>query len=308
MAEITASMVKELREKTDAPMMECKKALAEAAGDLARAEEILRVKLGNKASKAATRVAAEGVVALWIADDAKLGALVEVNSETDFVARNDDFLAFARTLAERAGTQAPADVDALMQLSIDGGTAEQMRTALVGRIGENITVRRFARVQAKGRLASYVHGGSKIGVLVDLVGGDDALARDLAMHIAASKPKALSREGVPAADVERERSIAQQKADEEQAKAKAEGKSGKPPEIVAKMVDGAVQKYLKEVTLLGQPFVKDDKQTVEQLLKARGAQVAQFVLFVVGEGIERRQSDFAAEVAAQAAAAAGKAP
>jgi len=174
-------------------------------------------------------------------------------------------------------------VDALTQLSIDGGTVEQVRTALVGRIGENITVRRFARLQAKGRLASYVHGGSKIGVMVDLVGGDDTLARDLAMHIAASKPRALSREGVPAADVERERSIAQQKADEEQAKAKAEGKAGKPPEIVAKMVDGAVQKYLKEVTLLGQPFVKDDKQTVEQLLKARGAQVAQFALFVVGD-------------------------
>ncbi|MDT3680619.1 MAG: translation elongation factor Ts [Burkholderiaceae bacterium] len=306
MTAITASMVKELREKTDAPMMECKKALAEAGGDLGRAEEILRVKLGNKASKAAARVAAEGVVALWIADDAKLGALVEVNSETDFVAKNDDFLAFARALAERVGTQAPADVDALTQLSIDGGTVEQVRTALVGRIGENITVRRFARLQAKGRLASYVHGGSKIGVMVDLVGGDDTLARDLAMHIAASKPRALSREGVPAADVERERSIAQQKADEEQAKAKAEGKAGKPPEIVAKMVDGAVQKYLKEVTLLGQPFVKDDKQTVEQLLKARGAQVAQFVLFVVGEGIERKQSDFAAEVAAQAAAAAGR--
>ncbi|MCD6680715.1 MAG: translation elongation factor Ts [Burkholderiaceae bacterium] len=306
MTAITASMVKELREKTDAPMMECKKALAEAGGDLARAEEILRVKLGNKASKAAARVAAEGVVALWIADDAKLGALDEDNSETDFVAKNDDFLAFARTLAERVGTQAPADVDALSQLPIDGGTVEQVRTALVGRIGENISVRRFVRLQAKGRLASYVHGGSKIGVMVDLVGGDDALARDLAMHIAASKPRALSREGVPAADVERERSIAQQKADEEQARAKAEGKAGKPAEIVAKMVDGAVQKYLKEVTLLGQPFVKDDKQTVEQLLKARGAQVAQFVLFVVGEGIERKQSDFAAEVAAQAAAAAGR--
>ncbi len=303
MTAITASMVKELREKTDAPMMECKKALTEAGGDLVRAEEILRVKLGSKASKAAARVAAEGVVALWIADDGKLGALVEVNSETDFVARNDDFLAFARTLAERVGTQAPADVDALARLPIDGGTVEQVRTALVGRIGENITVRRFARLQAKGQLASYVHGGSKIGVLVDLVGGDEALARDLAMHIAASKPKALSRDGVPAADVERERSIAQQKADEEQAKAKAEGKPGKPPEIVQRMVDGAVQKYLKEVTLLGQPFVKDDKQTVEQLLASRGAQVAQFVLFVVGEGIERRQSDFAAEVAAQAAAA-----
>jgi len=306
MTAITASMVKELREKTDAPMMECKKALAEADGDIGRAEEILRVKLGNKASKAASRVAAEGVVALWIADDAKLGALVEVNSETDFVAKNDDFLAFARTLAERVGTQAPADVEALARLPIEGGSVEQVRTALVGRIGENIGVRRFVRLQARGRLASYVHGGSKIGVLVDLVGGDDALARDLAMHVAASKPKALSREGVPTADVERERSIAQQKADEEQAKSKAEGKPGKTPEIVAKMVEGAVQKYLKEVTLLGQPFVKDDKQTVEQLLKARGAQVAQFALFVVGEGIERKQSDFAAEVAAQAAAAAGR--
>src|SRR5690606_7045520 len=221
MTAITASMVKELREKTDAPMMECKKALAEAGGDLARAEEILRVKLGNKASKAAARVAAEGIVAVWIADDAKLGALVEVNSETDFVARNDDFVAFARTLAERVATQAPADVDALAQLPIDGGTVEQVRTALVGRIGENITVRRFARIEAKGRLTSYVHGGSKIGVLVDVVGGDEALGRDLAMHIAASKPKSLSRDGVPAEDVERERSIAQQKAAEEQAKAQA---------------------------------------------------------------------------------------
>jgi len=306
MTAITASMVKELREKTDAPMMECKKALTEAGGDLARAEEILRVKLGSKASKAAARVAAEGVVAVWISDDARRGALVEVNSETDFVARNDDFLAFAGTLAERVGTQAPADVEALSQLAIDGGTVEQVRTALVGRIGENITIRRFARLEAKGRLTSYVHGGSKIGVLVDVVGGDEALGRDLAMHIAASKPKSLSRDGVPAEDVERERSIAQQKAAEEQAKAQAEGKPGKSPEIVAKMVEGAVQKYLKEVTLLGQPFVKDDKQTIEQLLKTRGAQVAQFSLFVVGEGIERRQADFAAEVAAQAAAAAGR--
>ncbi len=306
MTAITASMVKELREKTDAPMMECKKALTEAGGDLARAEEILRVKLGNKASKAASRVAAEGIVAAWIADDAKLGALVEVNSETDFVAKNDDFVAFGRTLAERVGTQAPADVDALAQTQIEGGTVDQVRTALVGRIGENITVRRFARIEAQGRLTSYVHGGSKIGVLVDVVGGDEALGRDLAMHIAASKPKSLSRDGVPAEDVERERSIAQQKAAEEQAKAQAEGKPGKSPEILAKMVEGAVQKYLKEVTLLGQPFVKDDKQTIEQLLKARGAQVAQFVLFVVGEGIERKQADFAAEVAAQAAAASGR--
>ncbi len=306
MTAITASMVKELREKTDAPMMECKKALTEAGGDLARAEEILRVKLGNKASKAAARVTAEGIVGVWLAGDGQLGAIVEVNCETDFVAKNDDFLAFVRTLAERVGRQAPADVAALSALPIDGGTVEQVRTALVGRIGENITVRRFERVQAKGRLASYVHGGAKIGVLVDLVGGDEALARDLAMHVAASKPRALSRDGVPAQDVEHERSIAEQKAAEEQAKAKAEGKPGKPPEIVAKMVDGAVQKFLKEVTLLGQPFVKDDKHTVEQLLKSRGAQVAHFVLYVVGEGIERKQTDFAAEVAAQAAAAAAR--
>ena len=296
MAEITASMVKELREKTDAPMMECKKALAEAGGDLARAEEILRVKLGNKASRAATRVTAEGVVGIWLSDDRKLGAIVEVNCETDFVARNDDFLAFVRGLAELVARRDPADVAALSALPMGEATVETTRSALVGRIGENMSIRRFARIPAEGRLSSYVHGGSKIGVLIDVDGGDEALAKDLAMHIAAGKPKALSKEGVPAADVERERSIATQKAAE----------SGKPAEIVAKMVEGTVQKYLKEVTLLGQPFVKDDKLTVEQLLKQRGARVARFELYVVGEGIEKRQSDFAAEVAAQAAAAAGR--
>ncbi len=306
MAAITASMVKELREKTDAPMMECKKALTEADGDLGRAEEILRVKLGNKASKAAARVAAEGVVAVWIADDARLGALVEVNSETDFVARNEDFLAFAATLAEQVGRNAPADPEALALLPIDGGTVEEVRTALVGRIGENISVRRFARIEAQGRLNAYVHGGAKIAAIVDLVDGDDVLARDIAMHIAASKPRALSREGVPAEDIERERSIARQKADEEQEKLKAAGKPGKPEEIIAKMIDGTVQKFLKEVTLLGQVFVKDDKQTIQQLLDARKAQVANFVLYIVGEGIERKQADFAAEVAAQAAAAGGQ--
>ncbi|MCL4185690.1 MAG: elongation factor Ts [Burkholderiaceae bacterium] len=296
MAEITASMVKELREKTDAPMMECKKALAEAGGDLARAEEILRVKLGNKASRAATRVTAEGVVGIWLSDDRKLGAIVEVNCETDFVARNDDFLAFVRELAELVARRDPADVAALSALPMGEATVETTRSALVGRIGENMSIRRFARIPAEGRLSSYVHGGSKIGVLIDVDGGDEALAKDLAMHIAAGKPKALSKEGVPAADVERERSIATQKAAE----------SGKPAEIVAKMVEGTVQKYLKEVTLLGQPFVKDDKLTVEQLLKQRGARVARFELYVVGEGIEKKQSDFAAEVAAQAAAAAGR--
>nr|HMN65356.1 translation elongation factor Ts [Burkholderiaceae bacterium] len=260
------------------------------------AEEILRVKLGNKASKAAARVTAEGVVGIWLSDDRKLGAIVEVNCETDFVAKNDDFLAFTRDVAALVASANPADVAALSALPMGAGTVESVRTALVGRIGENMSIRRFARVAAQGRLASYVHGGSKIGVLIDVDGGDEALAKDLAMHIAAGKPKALSKEGVPADDVQRERSIAQQKAAE----------SGKPAEIVAKMVEGAVQKYLKEVTLLGQPFVKDDKLTVEQLLKQRGARVARFELYVVGEGIEKKQSDFAAEVAAQAAAAAAR--
>ncbi len=293
MADITASMVKELREKTDAPMMECKKALTEAAGDMAKAEEILRVKLGSKASKAASRVTAEGIVGLFIADDAKLGAMVELNCETDFVAKNDDFIALAASLAKLVAQNNPADVAALSALEVNGESIETIRTALIGKIGENLSIRRFVRIEAQGQLSSYVHGGSKIGVLVDLVGGSSDLAKDLAMHIAANKPKSLSLEGVPADDVARERSIAQQKAAE----------SGKPAEIVAKMVEGAVQKYLKEVTLLGQPFVKDDKVTVEQLLKAKSASVPTFTLYVVGEGIEKKVSDFAAEVAAQAAAA-----
>jgi elongation factor Ts len=295
MAEITAAMVKELREKTDAPMMECKKALTEAEGDMDRAEEILRVKLGNKASKAAARVAAEGVVGIHVSADGKSAAMVELNSETDFVAKNDDFLKLASDLAVLVAERRPADVEALSALPMGDTTVDEYRKALIGRIGENMSIRRFARFDAQGSIASYLHGGAKIGVLVDLVGGDETLAKDLAMHIAASKPKALSKDGVPAADIERERSIAEQKAAE----------SGKPAEIVAKMVDGTVQKYLKEVTLLGQIFVKDPdgKQTIEQLLKARGAQVAAFSLYVVGEGIEKKQTDFAAEVAAQAAAA-----
>jgi elongation factor Ts len=296
MAEITAGMVKELREKTDAPMMECKKALTEAGGDLAKAEEILRVKLGNKAGKAASRVTAEGIVGVHLAADGKVAAMVELNCETDFVAKNDDFQAFAKSLAALVARASPADVAALSALELDGGTVEAKRTALIGRIGENMTIRRFVRIAAKGRVASYVHGGSRIGVLVDVEGGDDALAKDLAMQIAASKPVALDRGGVPSELIDKERSIATQKAAE----------SGKPAEIVAKMVEGTVQKYLKEVTLLGQPFVKDDKQTVEQLLKARGAKVHAFTLYVVGEGIEKKQSDFAAEVAAQAAAAAAR--
>ncbi len=293
MAEITAGMVKALREKTDAPMMECKKALTEADGDMAKAEEILRVRLGNKASKAASRVAAEGVVGTYLAADGKLGALVEVNCETDFVAKNEDFLAFARNLAELVAKNDPADVAALSALSIDGTPVEELRKTLVGRIGENMSIRRFQRLQAKGRLSSYVHGGSKIGVVVDVVGGDEALSKDIAMHIAASKPVALDKGEVSAELIEREREIAMQKAAE----------SGKPANIVEKMVEGSVQKFLKEVTLLGQPFVKDDKQTIEQLLKSKGAQVARFVLYVVGEGIEKKSSDFAAEVMAQAAAA-----
>lgn len=294
MAEITAGMVKELRAKTDAPMMECKKALTEAAGDMAKAEDILRVKLGNKASKAASRIAAEGVVGIHVAADGRLGAIIEVNCETDFVAKNEDFLGFVTEIAGMVAEQAPADVAALSALPCRDGTVDSVRTALVGKIGENLSIRRFARIEAKGRLASYIHGGARIGVLVDLVGGDEALGRDLAMHIAATKPRSLSPDGVPAEEIERERSIARAKAAE----------AGKPAEIVEKMVEGTVQKFLKEVTLLGQAFVKDDKQTIAALLKSKSASVETFTLYVVGEGIEKRQDDFAAEVAAQAAAAA----
>ena len=295
MAEITASMVKELREKTDAPMMECKKALSEAAGDMAKAEEILRVKLGNKASKAASRVAAEGVVAIDISADGKLGAIIEVNSETDFVAKNDDFLAFTRNLAGIVAKSNPADVAALCAAALDGATVEEIRKALVGKIGENMSIRRFTRIQAAGKLVSYIHGGSKIGVLLDVVGGDEKLAKDIAMHIAASKPKSLDSSGVPQELLDTERRIAIEKARE----------AGKPEAMLEKIAEGTVQKYLKDVTLLGQVFVKaeDGKQTIEQLLKARSASIAAFALFIVGEGIEKVVNDFAAEVAAQAAAA-----
>ncbi|AOB31074.1 elongation factor Ts [Bordetella sp. H567] len=289
MAEITASMVKELREKTDAPMMECKKALTEAQGDLARAEEILRVKLGNKASKAAARVTAEGLIGLYISADGKQGAVIEVNCETDFVAKNNDFIAYVNTLAEVVATKNPADVAALSDLPLEGGTVETVRTGLIGKIGENISIRRFQRMETANKLASYVHGG-KIGVLVDF-NGADSVGKDLAMHIAATKPKALNAAGVSPADIATERSVAEQKAAE----------SGKPADIVAKMVEGSVQKFLKEVTLMSQPFVKNDKQTVEQMLKAEGAGIAGFALFIVGEGIEKKTTDFAAEVAAAAA-------
>jgi elongation factor Ts len=298
MAAITAGMVAELRGKTDAPMMECKKALTEADGDMVKAEEILRVKLGNKASKAASRIAAEGLVGLYISGDGKVGAMVEVNSETDFVAKNDEFIALSKGCAELIATKNPADVAALSALPMGEGTVESTRSALVGKIGENMSIRRFARIEANGLLTSYVHGGSKIGVVVDLVGGDEQLGKDIAMHIAASKPKSLDSSGVSAELLDTERRIAIEKARE----------AGKPEAMLEKIADGTVQKYLKDVTLLGQVFVKaeDGKQTIEQLLKARSASVASFNLFVVGEGIEKKVDDFAAEVAAQAAAAAAK--
>jgi len=288
-------MVAELRAKTDAPMMECKKALTEADGDMGKAEEILRVKLGNKATKAAARITAEGLVAVSISADGKLGSIIEVNCETDFVAKNDEFQALARTCADLVAKSNPEDVSALSALPMGEGTVESTRTALVGKIGENMSIRRFVRVEAKGKLVSYIHGGAKIGVLLDVVGGDDQLGKDLAMHIAASKPKALSSDGVPAELLETERRIAIEKARAD----------NKPEAMLEKIAEGTVQKYLKDVTLLAQVFVKaeDGKQTIEQLLKAKGASVAGFTLYVVGEGMEKRSNDFAAEVAAQAAAA-----
>ncbi|MDR5756820.1 translation elongation factor Ts [Caballeronia sp. LZ035] len=290
MAAITASMVAELRAKTDAPMMECKKALTEADGDMARAEELLRVKLGNKASKAASRVTAEGIVSAFV--DGNVGALVELNCETDFVAKNDDFLAFGKTIAELVARNNPADVAALSALPLESSTVDAVRLALVGKIGENLSIRRFVRFESANKIASYLHG-TRIGVLVEFTGADEQVGKDVAMHVAAMKPVSLSSDEVPADLIAKERSIAEQKAAE----------SGKPAEIVAKMVDGSVQKYLKEVSLLNQPFVKNDKQTIEQMLKAGNASVQKFALFVVGEGIEKRQDDFAAEVAAQVAAA-----
>jgi len=288
MAEISASTVMELRQRTGLGMMECKKALTEAEGDIARAEELLRIKSGSKASKAASRVAAEGVIGLFVAGDAKTAAMVEVNCETDFVARNDEFRAFANEVAQVVALDRPADVAALTSRTLPSGdTIEARRVALVQKIGENISLRRFVREQAKGRIASYVHG-ARIGVLVDYEGGDDALGKDLAMHIAATKPVAVSREQVAADVIEKERGIAAARAAE----------SGKPANIVDKMVEGAVNKFVAEVTLLSQPFVKNDKQTVADLVKAHGAKVHGFVLYVVGEGIEKRKDDFAAEVAA----------
>ena len=289
MAEITAGMVKELRERTDAPMMDCKKALSEADGDMTRAEEILRVRFGNKASKAAGRVAAEGTVGIYISEDGKTGALVEVNSETDFCAKNEDFLSFVNELAGVIAASNATDVEAVSALAMRGATVEETRAQLVGKIGENITIRRFVRPTAQGKLASYVHG-SKIGVILDLVGGDDALAKDLAMHIAAAKPKSLDASGIDASLIEAERRVAIEKAKE----------AGKPEAMLEKIADGTVQKFLKEVTLLSQIFVKDDKLSIEQLLKSKGASVASFTMYTVGEGIEKAVVDYAAEVAAAA--------
>ena len=297
MAAITASMVAELRAKTDAPMMECKKALTEADGDMAKAEELLRVKLGTKAGKAASRVTAEGVVVAHIAGDT--GAMIEVNCETDFVTKNDSFLALAQAAARLVAEHGPADIDALGKLphSQDsfGPTLEDVRVGLIGKIGENMSFRRFVRKAGGGKLAGYLHG-TRIGVLVEF-DGDEIAAKDVAMHVAAMKPVALTSADVPAELIEKERSVATAKAAE----------SGKPADIAAKMIEGSVQKYLKEVSLFNQSFVKNDKQTVEQMLKEKGTKVLGFTLYVVGEGIEKKTDDFAAEVAAQVAAAQGKA-
>lgn len=292
MAAITAAMVKELRGKTDAPMMECKKALTEADGDMAKAEEILRVKLGNKASKAAARITAEGVVTIFVSEDRKVGALLEVNSETDFVAKNPEFLKMAEDAVRLVAEKNPADIEALGACEIEGTTLEAVRKALVGKIGENMTFRRFERIEAKGELSSYVHG-SKIGVLVDLIDGNDDLGHDIAMHIAASKPKALDESGIAQEAIDSERRIAIEKARE----------AGKPEAMLERIADGTVKKFLKEVTLVNQPFVKDDKKSVGELVKSAGAKIAGYTLYVVGEGIEKRNDDFAAEVAAQMAAA-----
>jgi len=297
MAEITASMVKELREATGLGMMECKKALVETNGDFKAAEELMRIKSGAKASKAASRVTAEGVIGSFLAADGKTGTVAEVNCETDFVAKNDDFMAFAKNVAETVAKNNPANVEALLALPIanGSGTVEETRKALVMKLGENLTVRRFERyTTTTGKLATYLHG-NKIGVMVNFTGGDDVLGKDIAMHIAASKPKSVDASGVNPEDIATERRIAIEKAKE----------SGKPEAMLEKIAEGTVQKFLKEVTLLGQVFVKaeDGKQTIEQLLKSKSASVTAFQMFIVGEGIEKKVEDYAAEVAAASAAA-----
>jgi elongation factor Ts len=293
MAEITAGMVKELRELTGLGMMECKKALEEAGGDMKKAEELLRIKSGAKASKAAGRVAADGAIGTYLSGDGKLGALVEVNAETDFVAKNPDFTAFASNVAKLVAEKSPADVAALSSLDLGGETVESARQKLVQKIGENITVRRFERINSAGKLTQYVHPGAKVAVMVDLE-GPEGVAKDVAMHIAFAKPRFMSKDQVAAEVIAGERKILEARAAE----------SGKPPEIVAKMVDGGINKFLAEISLLGQPFVKDDKQTVERMLAAQKAKLAGYRFLVVGEGIEKKQNDFAAEVAAMAKTAA----
>ena len=303
MAAITASMVGELRAKTDAPMMECKKALTEADGNMEKAEELLRIKLGNKAGKASGRITAEGVVTAFVDGDA--GAMVEINCETDFVTKNDSFLAMANASSMLVAKHNPADLTALGALPYEqdgfGPTLEDVRKGLIGKIGENMTFRRFKRFSGNGKLASYLHG-TRIGVLVEFE-GDDAAAKDVAMHIAAMKPVAISSADVPSDLIEKERAVAAGKAEEDRKVAEAAGKPTQPADIVAKRIEGGVQKYLKEVSLHNQPFVKNDKQTVEQMLKAANSSIKGFTLYVVGEGIEKKVDDFAAEVAAQVAAA-----
>ena len=293
-ADVSASRVMELRQRTGLGMMECKKALTEAAGDLSKAEELLRIKSGAKASKAAGRIAAEGVVGAYLAHDGKLAAMIEVNCETDFVSRNEDFVAFAKHLAQIVAEKNPADVEALSALPMGDGTVESVRQALVQKIGENVSIRRFTRIATPARLVQYLHGGGRVGVTVEFEGGDDAVGKDVAMHIAASianiRPVCVSKDQVPADLIEKERAIYTAQAAD----------SGKPAEIIAKMVEGRVNKFLAENTLLGQPFVKNPDDTVEKHLKARGATVKSFALFVVGEGIEKKKDDFAAEVAAMA--------
>ena len=294
MAEITASMVMDLRSRTGLPMMECKKALAETGGDAAKAEELLRVRSGARASKAADRIAAEGVIGAFVAADGRTGAMVEVNCETDFVARNADFVAFARKLAQVVAEKNPADAASLSASALDGGTVESARQALVQKIGENVSIRRFVRISTPGRLAQYLHGGGRIGVTVAYEGGDEQTGKDIAMHVAASvasvRPVCVARDQVPKDLIERERAIYAAQAAE----------SGKPADIVAKMVDGRINKFLSEVTLLGQPFVKNPDLSIEKYLKTKGASVTGFELYVVGEGIDKKRDDFAAEVAAMA--------
>ncbi|MBS0453922.1 MAG: elongation factor Ts [Proteobacteria bacterium] len=303
MAAITASMVGELRAKTDAPMMECKKALTEADGNMEKAEELLRIKLGNKAGKASSRITAEGVVAAYV--DGTTGGLIEINCETDFVSKNDSFLAFANKAAELVAKSNPADLAALGALPYEqdgfGPTLEDVRKGLIGKIGENMTFRRFKRFASGAKLASYLHG-TRIGVLVEYE-GDDVAAKDVAMHIAAMKPVALSTADVSTDLIEKERAVAAGKAEEDRKTAEAAGKPAQSAEIVAKRVEGAVQKFLKEVSLYNQAFVKNDKQTVEAMLKGANTSIKGFTMYIVGEGIEKKVDDFAAEVAAQVAAA-----